>query len=122
MKSGAGAGAIAGLIGGIVGVISGFIGSIIGLYEMPTGDIITISATMIVLTIVFGAIFGEIFAKFARTSGLNFGLLIWFVKDIAAGVYIGLIDKLVSIAIALIFTGFFMWIVYGYVLGVLYKK
>ncbi len=95
----------------------------IGLFEMPAGDMITISATMIILTIIFGAIFGEIFAKFfGKMKGINFGLLIWLIKDIAAGAYIALIDNLVSAAIGLIFIGFFMWIVYGYVLGMLYKK
>ena len=90
---------------------------------MPPGDMMTISATIIILTIIFGAIFGEIFAKFfGKMKGINFGLLIWLIKDIAAGTYIGLIDKLVSTAIGLIFTGFFMWIVYGFILGKLYKK
>ncbi len=84
---------------------------------------------MILLTVIFGAIFGAMYARFhdqipgdGASKGLYFGLMIWLVKDIAAGVYIGVVDRIPSITIGLIYGGFFMWIAYGPVLGTLYKK
>jgi hypothetical protein len=47
--------------------------------------------------------------------------LIWLICDIAAGAYVGLVVNEVSTAIGLISFGFFTWIVYGYILGTLYK-
>jgi len=44
------------------------------------------------------------------------------IKDIAAGAYAALVGGVTDFAIGLIFTGFFMWITYGPVLGALYKK
>jgi hypothetical protein len=129
MKSGVGAGAVAGVVGGIVGVVFGLIGTSIKLIDAPPGSIMNVTATMIVLTIIFGAIFGWMYSRFCDlvpgkgiSKGLYFGLMIWLVKDIAAGAYIALVDMATSIAIGLIYLGFFMWIAYGYVLSALYKK
>jgi len=55
-------------------------------------------------------------------KGLYFGFSIWVIKDVAAGSYLALTMMEVSLAISLIFGGFFMWIVYGPVLATLYKK
>lgn len=55
-------------------------------------------------------------------KGLYFGLSIWVIKDIAAGSYLALTMNEVNSAMLLISGGFFMWIVYGPVLGYLYKK
>jgi hypothetical protein len=55
-------------------------------------------------------------------KGLYFGLSIWVIKDVAAGSYLALTMMEVNSAILLIIPGFFMWVVYGPVLGYLYKK
>ena len=120
------AGAIAGIVGGIVGVIFGYIGSAMKLF--PVTDPLTSPVGMIVLTIIFGAIFGRLYSKFrdpipgsGPMKGINFGLMIWLIKDIAAGAYLAVTMLHVVDAIALIFIGFFMWIAYGYVLERLRK-
>jgi hypothetical protein len=55
-------------------------------------------------------------------KGLSYGLLIWLIKDIAAGSYTALIGIGVTWGIGLILVGFFVWIAYGPVLAILYKK
>ena len=63
-------------------------------------------------------------------KGLFFGLLIWFIKDIAAGAYLifsgtvtaGGLFEWVTAGVNLIVMGLNMWIIYGLVLGYLYKK
>ncbi|WP_455276839.1 hypothetical protein [[Eubacterium] cellulosolvens] len=128
MKSSIGAGAVAGLIGGIVAVIVGFISSSIGLYEPPPGPITNTIATMIILTIIIGAILGMLYSRLyvsipgkAILKGIYFGLILWLIS-IINGAYILLVMVEKSISIRLIFVGFFIIIVYGPVLGTLYKK
>jgi hypothetical protein len=84
-----------------------------------------------VLSIVFGAIFGALYSRFhdpipgkGISKGIYFGLMIWLVKDIAAGAFVPLLSRRLdwTVSIALIFVGFFEWIVYGSLLGALYKK
>lgn len=86
-------------------------------------------AFMIVLGIIFGTVFGAIYSRFhdlipgkGISKGLYFGLMIWFIKDIAAGAYTALTMGQVATGIGLIVVGFFMWIAYGPVLAALYKK
>lgn len=86
-------------------------------------------STSIVLTVIFGAIFGAAYVKFydvipgsGVSKGLYFGLIIWFIQGVAGGAYLGIHAMEFDVAIRLIFIGFFMWISYGPVLGVLYKK
>ena len=129
MKSVIAAGAIAGLVAGIVGSIFAFIGVSSGLIASPPGSTSTAGLMMIVLAIVWGAIFGMIYQRFhdgipgkGIMKGLYFGLMIWLVKDIAAASFVGLINMATSLAVGLIYIGFFMWISYGYVLATLYKK
>lgn len=55
-------------------------------------------------------------------KGLYFGLLIWAIKDVCAGSYLGLIGGGTNYAMTLISIGFPMWIIYGLALGYLYKK
>jgi hypothetical protein len=128
MKSGVAAGAIAGLVGGIVGDIVGAIGYYAGLFEMESANIAYSAVIGIVLTIIFGTIFGAIYSRFhdqipgiGVSKGLYFGLMIWLIKDIAAGAYIGFVEGVIPTAIWLQ-SGFFMWITYGPLLGALYKK
>ena len=129
MKSGVAAGAVAGLVGGIVMVIFGAIGVSMKLLGLPPGSMAEIVAADIILTVIFGAIFGAIFSKFhdsipgaGVSKGFNFGLMIWLIKDIACSAYIGFVDKIIPIAVGLIFLGFFTWIAYGSLLGALCKK
>jgi hypothetical protein len=129
MKSGIVAGALAGVVGGIVSVIFGMIGGVLGLFGAPPDPIINFVVLLIVLPIIFGAIFGGVFSKLydpipgtGVLKGLYFGLIIWLIKDIFGSVELALLFKEASIAIALLFVGFFGWIAYGSVLGALYKK
>jgi len=129
LKSVIAAGAIAGLVSGIVGTIFGFIGLSSGLMSSPPGSTSTAVLMMIVLAIIWGAVFSMFYQRFhdgipgkGIMKGVYFGLMIWLVKDIAAGSFIGLIDMATKLAFGLIYLGFFMWISYGYVLSTLYKK
>jgi hypothetical protein len=129
LKSVIAAGAIAGLVSGIVGNIFAFIGVSSGLMASPPGSTSTAVLMMIVLAIIWGAILSMFYQRFhdgipgkGIMKGLYFGLMIWLVKDIAAGSFVGLINMATSLAVALIYIGFFMWISYGYVLSTLYKK
>jgi len=79
----------------------------------------------------FGAIFGALYSRLhdpipgkGISKGFNFGLMIWLIKDIAAGAFVPLLSRHLhwTIWIALIFIGFFKWITYGSLLGALYKK
>lgn len=121
-------GAIAGIVAGIVGSIFGFIGEMIGLFPGPSNPVVA-TITFIILSIIFGAIFGMLYEKLYNScpgegimKGINAGLIIWLVKDIAAGAFVGFVDGNIGIATSLIFVGFFMWIAYGALLGILYKK
>ena len=140
------AGAIAGFIAGIVSIIFYYVGGMIGLYSLGAENIrlaiirfvatrilgIPLDATLavftIIITIIFGAIFGIIYSKFYNSipgqdikKGLYFGVMIWFIKDIAGGTYVALMGG-ITFATELIFVGFFMWIVYGPIIGKLYTK
>ena len=128
MKSGVVVGAIAGIVAGIVGVIFGFIGDMMGLFPGPS-DLVVATIAAIILSIIFGAIFGILYEKLYAScpgegimKGINGGLIIWLVKDIAAGAFVGFVYGNIGIATFLIFVGFFMWIAYGALLGMLYEK
>ena len=129
MKCGGAAGAVAGLAGGISGVIFGAIGYQLGLYGTPPDvTIMEWSVYWIIITVIFGAIFGLIYEKMYDCipkegiwKGITAGLAIWLIKDIATGVYLGFERAPVSV-IAIIWVGFFIWIVYGLIIGILYKK
>jgi hypothetical protein len=129
MKRGIVAGAIAGLAGGISGVLFAAIGSQLGIFGTPP-NITPMEFTIywLIISTIFGAIFGMIYAKVydlipgkSILKGLIAGLALWLIKDIATGVYLGVERAPVSV-IAIIWVGFFIWVVYGLVIGVLYKK
>jgi len=129
MKSGVVAGAGAGVVGGIVGLVFGVIGSQMGLYRLSPLPITYLVSTAMVLIVIFGAIFGAIYVKFydaipgkGVSKGLYFGLMIWLINSIAPGAHLGIHSMEFNIAIRLVFVYFFVWISYGPVLGVLYKK
>jgi len=135
MKNSILAGAIAGAIIGIVNFTLGIILAYIGVTE-PLGGVweiwdpslyILAALALLSLSVIWGTFFGAIYARFLDNipgkgvmKGLIFGLLIWIVKDVAAGSYVALIFMEISISINLIIIGFSMWIVYGLILGYLY--
>jgi hypothetical protein len=136
MKSGILVGAIAGVAAGIVAVACSYIFAIsIGIFEPPGGskiwDISLIRLFAVahfsldmIWSIIFGAVYAMLYGSIPGkgvVKGLYFGLLIWMIKDIAAGSYTALIALEIDWAFALILIGFFMWIAYGLVLGYLYK-
>ena len=100
-----------------------------GLFGMPPGFVAGLVVTVIVLTVVFGAIFGAIYSKLCDSipgegvmKGLYFGLMIWLIHDISQSAFLAFVDKEITLAISTVFAGFFIWIVYGLVIGKLYKK
>jgi hypothetical protein len=128
MKNGVVAGVIAGLVGGISAVIFGGVGYYLGLYGLRVITVEEWSAYTIILTIIYGTIFGVIYAIMYDSipgkgilKGVMAGLLIWFIKDITTGIDLAIEREPVSV-IAMIWVGFFTWIVYGLVIGKLYKK
>ena len=129
MKSGVYAGAVAGLISGIMCSFLGYVWVLLRIFEFSPGPLIDVFVSITLLTVIFGAIFGFIYARFYSLipsegfkKGLYFGLMIWFIKDIAAGSYVTFVARQIAIGFDLIVGGLYMWIIYGLVLGVLYKK
>jgi hypothetical protein len=128
MKNGIVAGAIAGVAGGISAILFGGIGYYLGLYGLRVITVVEWSIYTMILTVIYGIIFGVIYAQVYNCfpgegiwKGALAGLLIWFIKDVTTGIDLGLEQEPISI-IALIWVGFFTWIVYGLVIGLLYKK
>ena len=128
MKSGITTGIIAGVVGGISAILFGGIGSMLGLYGLAVITVEEWSVYTIILTTIYGAIFGILYAKMYKTipgegilKGVTAGLLIWFIKDITTGIDLGLEREPISI-IAMLWVGFFTWIVHGLIIGKLYKK
>jgi hypothetical protein len=137
MKSGIFAGTIAGVVMGIVATIFGSFFTGFRIIE-PTGGFeiwndpsmqILLMLAEISLGLIWGSIFGAIYAYAydiipakGVIKGLCFGLFIWLIKDVAAGSYTALILTQIQTALLLIIYGFIMWIVYGLLLGYLYKK
>ena len=135
MKSSVLAGAIAGFAAGIAFFILGSSFIRIGVIEPPITPGIWYELYGLVflagvsLGIIWGIIFSAIYSMLYDSipskgvlKGLYFGILIWIIKDVAAGSYLGLIGGGTYYAVTLILIGFFMWIIYGPVLGYLYKK
>jgi hypothetical protein len=99
MKSGLTAGTIAGLIAGLFSsilIIAGRLAGLYGVFERaPTMyGLFIFSIGWIIITVIFGIAFGFIYEKIYHSipgkgikKGLYFGLMIWFIKDIAAGTY-----------------------------------
>ncbi len=130
------AGVIAGLVSGIVSSLLVFVSLSIGLL----GANIIVSASqlqktnsaisMILLTVIFGTIVALIYSKFYDSipgkglkKGLYFGLMIWFIKDIMGAAYIVLpMMQPAIIGVNVIVVGFYLWVIYGLVIGYLYKK
>ncbi len=137
MKNGILAGVIAGVIMGICTVIIGFTSVFYIGFKEPTYGIegwtpmltMWLTLAQVTLGIIWGSIFGAIYTlvydilpKKGIIKGLIYGLLLWLIKDIAAGSYAALMLMNIPVAVDLIFYGFFMWTIYGLILGYLYKK
>jgi hypothetical protein len=137
MKSAIFAGAIAGVVMGIVCSIFGLFFTVFRIIEPPGGFEIWNDPSMQILLvlaeislgliwgIIFGAIYGyayDIIPAKGVIKGLCFGLIIWLIKDVAAGSYTAFLLKQIQTALLLIIYGFIMWIGYGLLLGYLYKK
>ncbi len=137
MKNAILAGAVAGAVADIAVVASAYVFANIGVFEPLGGSMeiwtpsmwILLSVAHLSLDIFWGMIGGAAFSFLYSlipgkdaVKGLYFGLSIWVIKDVAAGSYLALIMMEVNAGIMLIIVGFFMWIVYGPVLGYLYKK
>ncbi|WP_455277970.1 hypothetical protein [[Eubacterium] cellulosolvens] len=137
MKSGIFAGTIAGVVMGIVASIVGYFLTGLRLIEPAGGFEIWNDPSMQILLVlaeislglIWGSIFGAIYSYTHNIipgkgiiKGLYFGLIIWLIKDVAAGSYTALILTQIQTALLLIIYGFIMWIVYGPLLGYLYKK
>lgn len=137
MKNAILAGAIAGAVAYIAVVASAYVFGSIGVFEPLGGTMeiwtpsmwILLAVAHLSLDIIWGMIAGAAYSFLYGSipskdvvKGLYFGLSIWVIKDVAAGSYLALTMAEVNSAIILIIGGFFMWIVYGLVLGYLYKK
>jgi hypothetical protein len=137
MKNAILAGAIAGAVADIAVITSFYVLANTGVIQPPVGtmEIWTPSMFMLLgvahlsLDIFWGMIGGAAYSYLyslipgkAAVKGLIFGFSIWVIKDVAAGSYLALTMMQVNSAILLIIGGFVMWIVYGLVLGYLYKK
>jgi vacuolar-type H+-ATPase subunit I/STV1 len=123
------AGTIAGLISGIVCSIIGYWWYSMRVFEFTPGSLMEVAVSLGVLTVIFGIIFSLIYARFYSLipsegvwKGLYFGLMIWLIKDIAAGSYATFVAKQPGIGIDFIVGGLYMWAIYGIALGYLYKK
>ncbi len=129
MKNVVFAGAIAGLISGIACSFIGYTVTSLRLYEFTPGSLIEVIVSMTTLTVIFGIIFSLIYARFYSLipdegwkKGLYFGLMIWLIKDIAAGSYAAFVARQPGIGIDFIVGGLYMWVIYGVALCYLYKK
>jgi hypothetical protein len=132
MKNGIVVGSIAGLFSGI----SGFVFTIIhtdfmGLsYPYSTVDIIPISniaTNEILLGVIWGTIFGIFYSILydsipgqGLSKGLTYGMIAFLISRIRP-VFYAMSGGDIPIAIAITFVGFFMFLIYGLVLGYLYK-
>ena len=117
------------MVGGISGVIfGGGLGSTLGLIPSSPIPVMEWTIYWIIITLIFGIIFGFIYEKLYDSipgkgimKGLSAGFMIWLIKDVATAAYLGAERANVSIT-AILWVGFFIWIVYGLVIGKLYTK
>jgi hypothetical protein len=128
MKSGAGAGGVAGFIAAIVSIIIGFAGYYAGMWPESilgqTGYIVTMLILDTFWGIVLGFIFEKVYNLVPRSGvmkGFVYAMVIWFIANIQMGTFNLVTTPLMPI-IVLIAYGFVVKAVFGVVLGVLYKK
>jgi len=128
-KIGAITGLIAGIIAGIVCEYSNQLGNLLGLFDpyfkaINTGNIIINIPIFGFWGIVFGIIYSRVYDIVPRKGilkGLIYGLFIWFITKIRIETYELAYGRFHQAAGA-IFYGFFMWLAFGLVLGLLYES
>jgi hypothetical protein len=134
IMSGINVGAIAGLIGGVMAFLSRVVGNNIGLFKflwnIPVTPIILtyVAALHILINMVWGAVFGAIYTKVYSLvpgkgiiKGLYYGLIFFLVASFRTTLYqFGWGD--VEMAWMWFFVGVIQAIVFGLVLGLLYRK
>ena len=125
MKNAAVAGLIAGIIGGIVALI---VGIFTGGSDVTSAAFTNLASIHIGNNAIWGIIFGLIFSAFYSripgkgiSKGFYFGLLLWLLVAIRPATFLGLFGEM-PWAKGFIIVGFFFTVVYGIVLGALYKK
>ena len=130
-KIGAVAGLIAGIVAGIVETISAITFLTIGLGYLwlpppPNAPILIITATGMVVNIIWGVFLGIVYAKIydlvpgkSISKSLLFGLICYFIYDIRGATYYLFYGDILTVIsqISWIFT----WIAYALVLGFIYE-
>ncbi|MCW4033437.1 MAG: hypothetical protein NWF08_08640 [Candidatus Bathyarchaeota archaeon] len=135
MKSGVAAGAIAGIIAGIVAVLYLELlvnmGPLAMYYVADPVILMKWAATHIGLNVFWGAVMGAVFAKVYNVvpnkgamKGLIFSLIMWIFVNVYMVTFntLSLGMPVTMSGILLISVGLLVRIVYGPILGVLYKK
>jgi hypothetical protein len=142
MKSGIIPGAIAGLIGGVASIFFTIISPAIGIFDIPGAPteatldfLIGLAGSELFVNMFWGAVFGAIFAKVYNLvpskgilKGLIYGLVVFLITSFQNGtLFISMgIDSstltLVHLGLWNILVGVFVFITYGLVLGLLYRK
>lgn len=131
-------GAIAGSLGGLtasvmvyVYLLSGILSMRAHYFEVPVFSALIV---FILLTAFYGSLWALLYSMFydsipgkGITKGLIFGLLIYLIKDVQAGTYLAFasslqVELLNMAALDLMTIGIYSWIVWGLILGYLYKK
>ncbi|WP_455276474.1 hypothetical protein [[Eubacterium] cellulosolvens] len=128
-KIGAISGLIAGIIAGIVCEYSNQLGNLLGLFDpywkaFNTGNIIINIPIFGFWGIILGIIYSRIYyvvPKKAILKGVIFGLFIWFITKIRLETFELAYGRFIQ-AVGAISYGFFMWLSYGLVLGILYES
>ena len=99
-------------------------------YPYTTADIIPISniaTNEILLGVIWGTIFGIFYSILydsipgqGISKGLTYGMIVFLISRIRDVSY-GMVYDFIPFAIAIAFVGFFIFLIYGVVLGLLYK-
>lgn len=132
MKTGIGAGAVAGIVGGIVAVVAVYAMYTAEIQASSQVDIAKWLTSQIGLNIIWGAVFGWIFSKVydlipskGVTKGLYFSMMVWafFIGLYPLSFFLLNYDPpLTQMAVGWGVVGFLVRLFYGPVLGALYKK
>ena len=142
MSSGFLPGAFAGFLGGMAASFAVIIAFIIGIFKMPGAPTaltfefwISQAGTHIFINVAWGIVFGAIYARIYNSvpgmgvsKGIIYGLTVFLIDGFQIATYYmgwGLSSSAefaIFTASFIFFVGFFAWIVFGLVLGYLYRK
>ncbi|KXA97994.1 hypothetical protein AKJ40_04995 [candidate division MSBL1 archaeon SCGC-AAA259M10] len=85
-------------------------------------------SSMVIAAIISGIIYGAIYSLFYESipgeplrKGVYWGLIVWVIKDISAGMFMVSFGAS-FLALTFIITGLPMWIVFGVILGAIYER